>query len=140
MRNPMPVTTHSMMAVRLSMKHPAVALKLPASIQVYQSTTTESGLPSCHRPIMPNSSDSEIKALAPTPSQIGQWEFPRRIFAPRNPAIMAPNSGSSGIRYEYLTAKRSIHSPFQIAPRIGIQRVFCPKQQHNQAQCQRRLG
>src|SRR5580704_16961902 len=132
MRKPMPVTTQSMMAVRLSMKHPAVALKLPASIQVYQSTTTASGLPSCERWIVPNSRDREISALAPTPSQMGQWDWPRRIFAPRNPAMIAPNSGSSGIRYEYLIANRSIHSPFQIAPRIGIQRVFLPEEQDDQ--------
>jgi hypothetical protein len=37
-------------------------------------------------------------ADAPTPSQMGQWDWPLRIFAPKKPEIAAPMSGSSGIR------------------------------------------
>ena len=72
MRKPTPVTTQSITAVRESKKQPAVALKEPASIQVYQSTTMLRDLPSCQKPIMPQRREMDMMALMATPIQMGQ--------------------------------------------------------------------
>ena len=98
----MPVTTQSITAERGSNKNPAEAWKVvPVMIQVYQSWDIHSValIPFCHRLYIPASSEKEITALPPTPSQIGQCDCPLSHLAPKNPAIPAAISGRSGIKY-----------------------------------------
>ena len=52
------------------------------------------------RPISPNSSVSDMTAAMPTPSRIGQWDWPRSHLAPKNPATAAPHSGRRGMSQE----------------------------------------
>ena len=55
-------------------------------------------VPCADVPSIPNSSMSDSTALTPTPIQIGQCDLPFSHCAPKNPAMTAPISGSSGIR------------------------------------------
>ena len=67
-------------------------------------------------------------ALRPTPIQMGQWDCCLRMRAPKNPATMAPASGSRGIRNEYWTCQRCSISvvalAFQFFPRVRVERLF----------------
>jgi hypothetical protein len=99
----MPQTTHSITAVSGSNHAPAVAVKsfgpLPVLIHVNQSTARPYMCSSpATRPIMPNSSVSDMTAEMPTAIQIGQCDFSFRCCHPRNPLIAAAMSGRRGIR------------------------------------------
>src|SRR5436190_13237480 len=101
MRNPIPQTTQSMVAVSESKKYPHCATNEPASIQVKQMLRAVSSPPRCQICSICASRQNERSAEKPTPIQIGQCDRPFSHLAPKKPATIAPSNGARGIRNEY---------------------------------------